>query len=78
MRHIGNIPHKNLVINVFKNDNKYILKVEIGPFEQIYKFLESDKIKGFQDIESMVNLEFTDSAFAIFDKMNAEYKKLII
>ncbi|MBX7163344.1 MAG: hypothetical protein K1X49_06595 [Saprospiraceae bacterium] len=78
MRHIGNIPHKNLVINVFKNDNKYILKVEIGPFEQVYKFLESDKIKGFQDIENLVNLEFTDSAFAIFDKMNAEYKKLII
>ncbi|MBK8153212.1 MAG: hypothetical protein IPK61_09265 [Saprospiraceae bacterium] len=52
--------------------------MEIGPFEQVYKFLESDKIKGFQDIESMVNLEFTNSAFAIFDKMNAEYKKLII
>ncbi len=73
MRIIGQIPHPSLLINVFKSGNKYILKLEAGPFEQCYKFIESDTITGFEDIRVFVDEKFLTEVFSIFDKMNSTY-----
>lgn len=44
MRLLGQIAHPTLLISVFKSAGKIILKFEIGPFEQTYKFLETEKL----------------------------------
>lgn len=77
MRILGQIPHPQLLISVFKSNNKFILKFEIGPFEQIYKFMESDVITGFDAVSNLVNDEWYKKVFAIFDQMNSNYKSLV-
>ncbi len=74
MRHLGQIQHPQLVINVFKSNNKFILKFEIGPFEQSYKFLESVTIDSFDSIRKLVTDQFMDNVISIFDQMNAHYQ----
>lgn len=77
MRILGQIPHAQLMISVFKSNNKFILKFEIGPFEQSYKFLESSEIDSFEAVQNIVTEDFIAKVFSIFDQMNGSYQKLI-
>ena len=77
MRILGQIPHPQLMISVFKSNNKFILKFEIGPFEQSYKFLESSEIDSLEAIQKIVTEEFIAKVFSVFDQMNESYRKLI-
>lgn len=74
MRILGQIPHPELIITVFKSGNKYILKFETGPFEQSYKFLESEIITGFEAIRLLVNDQLVHEIYRVFDLMNEKYK----
>lgn len=38
MRIIGNIQHPDIRITVFHMNNKFIVKMEAGPMEQVFKF----------------------------------------
>jgi len=76
MRILGQIPHPQLMISVFKSNNKFILKFEIGPFEQSYKFLESSEIDSFEAIQKIVTEEFIAKVFSVFDQMNESYRGL--
>jgi hypothetical protein len=76
MRLIGQIPHPTLIISVFKSNNKYILKFEVGPFEQTYKFLETDRLNDFEGIRQLVTEDCLSEVFRIFDTMNIHYKNL--
>lgn len=77
MRILGQIPHPQLMISVFKSNNKFILKFDIGPFEQSYKFLESSEIDSLEAIQKIVTEEFIAKVFSVFDQMNESYRKLI-
>lgn len=76
MRLLGQIPHPQLLISVFKSNEKIILKFEIGPFEQTYKFLETELIYNTESIASLVNEELIKKVFGIFDEMNKNYKAI--
>lgn len=76
MRIIGQIPHPDLNINVFKSGNKFILKFEVGPFEQSYKFLESDKLNSLEDLQNIIQEDLIKNIYSIFDLMNLEYKNM--
>mgnify|MGYP001275747172 CR=1 FL=1 len=76
MRLIGQIPHASLIISVFKSNNKFILKFEVGPFEQTYKFLETDRLNDLEGIRQLVTEDCIAEVFKIFDTMNHHYKKL--
>lgn len=76
MRILGQIPHPHLLINVFRSNNKFILKIELGPFEQVYKFMESDSINDFNSVSQLVTDDFLTSVFSIFDQMNLNYKSI--
>ena len=74
MRIIGTIPHPGFKISAFKNENKFIIKVEAGPFEQSYKFLESDEIHSFESLlKQWTKLQDTE-LIRVFDQMNYNYK----
>ncbi|MCC6754097.1 MAG: hypothetical protein IT266_08965 [Saprospiraceae bacterium] len=74
MRTIGQIPHAWLRITAFQSNNKYILKIEAGPFEQHYKFLESDRLRSFDDLAALVTDDFLAQVKNNFDEMNRAYR----
>ena len=76
MRILGQIPHPDLLISVFKSGNKFILKFEAGPFEQSYKFLEADRLSSFEDVQRLVNDEWIKEIYLVFDQMNSLYQAL--
>jgi len=76
MRLIGQIPHPKLLISVFKSNQKIIFKFEIGPFEQTYKFLETEQLNDLTSASVLVTEEWITDVFATFDEMNLHYKKI--
>lgn len=72
MRIIHQIPHPKLTINVFSWNEKYILKFEIGAYEQSYKINHLD-VNGVEDIERMVTEDFIESVMMRFVAMRKDF-----
>ncbi len=70
MRTVAEIPHSDFKITVFAWNNKYIIKLEKGNFEQTYKVSEMDT-NGDEDIHKLINDEsFIEAAKERFKNMN--------
>jgi hypothetical protein len=69
MRVIGEIPHPECKITIFHWNNKFLIKLESGPFEQTFKVHEFD-VAGEEEIKKMVNEEFIAQAMARFADMS--------
>lgn len=77
MRTVAEIPHVDFKITVFAWNNKYIIKLEKGNYEQTYKVSEMD-VSGDQDIFKLVNDEnFIQTAKAKFKEMNASLNEAL-
>lgn len=77
MRIIGYIDNKDFKITVFQNNNRFLIKFEDSYFEQTYKFMQSDHIKHFKDIEKLVDLQFILEVRNTFLKMYDDKEKMI-
>jgi hypothetical protein len=69
MRVVGEIPHPECKITIFHWNNKYLVKLELGPFEQTFKISELD-ITSEQDLQRIVNEDFISKAMARFADMS--------
>jgi len=70
MRTIAEIPHSDFKITVFAWNNKYIIKLEKGNFEQTYKVSEMD-MSGDDDVLKIIkDEEFINAAKERFKDMN--------
>ena len=68
MRVVDTIKHPVLKITIFHLNDKYAVKIENGPYEQIYKFRDStplDVIKG------TINEPFLQQVASIFKQMHS-------
>ena len=74
MRMLTQYSQDGLLISIMKANDKFILKFEIGPFEQVYKFLESEIISDTDSLRKLVDDSFVSKVFEIFDQMNTTYK----
>lgn len=72
MRIVEEIPHPQFKITVFSWNNKYILKIEIGQFEQVYKVNEMD-VAGLEDIHAMLTPEFLEKVMQRFVTMRSDF-----
>ncbi|MCU0430747.1 MAG: hypothetical protein MUF42_12350 [Cytophagaceae bacterium] len=71
MRTILEIPHPDFKVTVYAWNNKYIIKLEKGNYEQTYKISELD-VTGDEDIKAIIeDMEFVQSAKQRFIEMNA-------
>ncbi|HCM74891.1 MAG TPA: hypothetical protein DIS90_00820 [Cytophagales bacterium] len=68
MRVIGNIAHEKCNITFFHWNNRYLIKLEAGPFEQTFKIPEYD-LASEEDLNKIVTDEFIDQTMARFDEM---------
>jgi len=72
MREVATIPHEHYHIQIFNYNEKYILKIELGQFEQIYKLAEKD-IKDVEDIKKMITPELLSNALKRFVSMREDW-----
>ncbi len=73
MRIIANIPHPKLTISIFSMNDKYQIKFEAGPMEQIYKLAHSD-VNGVEGIKKLVDDAFLDQILQRFNDMYMAFK----
>jgi hypothetical protein len=69
MRVVKEIPHPECKITVFHWNNKYLIKLELGPFEQTFKINETD-ISGEDDVYKIISQDFIEDAMARFSDMS--------
>ena len=68
MRVVGEIPHPEVKITIFHWNNRYLIKLEAGPFEQTFKIEEYD-LSSEEEIKSIVNEEFIQQNIIRFNDM---------
>lgn len=72
MRLVKDIPHERYKIQLFSYNEKYILKIELGQFEQTYKIGQLD-VEGPGDVEKMITPELLSNALHRFLSMREDW-----
>ena len=68
MRVVGEIPHPEIKITIFQWNNRYLIKLEAGAFEQTFKIDQSD-ISSEEDLKMVVNEVFIQQSILRFNSM---------
>jgi hypothetical protein len=80
MRVVAEIPHPQFKISIFSWNAKYIIKIELSSFEQVFKIKETE-IGGLDDVLKLVNEPFLEGVMKNFLSMRTSfhesYKTLI-
>jgi hypothetical protein len=74
MRLITDIPHQKYKIQIFNYNNKYLVKIELGQFEQVFKIAEIDVI-GLEEVKSMITDELLENCIDRFISMRTDWEK---
>jgi hypothetical protein len=73
MRVVCDIPHPKYKIQIFSYNAKYIVKIELGQFEQVYKINESD-VMGLNDVKAMVTDQLLKNSVHRFVEMRDDWE----
>jgi CRISPR/Cas system-associated endonuclease Cas1 len=68
MRVVGEIAHPEVKITIFHWNNRYLIKLEAGPFEQTYKIQEYD-LSSEEEVKKVVSEEFIQQSMIRFQEM---------
>ncbi|MCC5922457.1 MAG: hypothetical protein JJT77_01625 [Crocinitomicaceae bacterium] len=74
MRVLEEIAHPRYKIQIFSYNAKYIVKIELGQFEQVYKIGETD-LMGLGDVKAMINEDFLKKCLPRFVAMREDWDK---
>ena len=72
MRVIEEIPHPKDKIQILNYNSKYILKIELDQFEQLFKIAELD-VFGIDDIKKMITNELLENSLDRFLSMREDW-----
>lgn len=72
MRVLEEIPHPKYKIQLFSYNAKYIIKIELGQFEQTFKIGETD-VMGLDDVKAMLTKDFLSSCLHRFVSMREDW-----
>lgn len=73
MRLIKEIPHDNYRITVHNYNAKYLLKIELGQFEQVFKIGETD-IMSLDELENMISPQLLSNCLSRFIQMREDWE----
>ncbi|MFT7343572.1 MAG: hypothetical protein ACI9XP_000146 [Lentimonas sp.] len=73
MRLVADIPHDRYKIQLFNYNSKYIVKIELGQFEQSYKIGETD-VMSIDEVKNMITPELLSGCLKRFLEMRAEWE----
>lgn len=68
MRVVGEIAHPDVKITIFHWNNRYLIKLEAGPFEQTFKIEEYD-LASEEEVRKIVSEEFIQQSIVRFSEM---------
>lgn len=68
MRVVREIPHPQVKITIFHWNNRYLIKMEAGAFEQTYKISEFD-IVSEEDVIALLDDDFMSQVLSQFNEM---------
>ncbi len=68
MRVVKEIPYPHFKITIFNWNNRYLIKLEAGSFEQTYKISELDVVSE-DDLLNLLDEDFLTQAVVRFDEM---------
>jgi hypothetical protein len=74
MRLIKEIPHEKYRISVHNYNSKYLVKIELGQFEQTFKIGETD-IQSLDELEKMLTTELLSNCLHRFLQMRDDWEK---
>ncbi len=72
MRLVADIPHPKYKIQVHNYNQKYIVKIELGQFEQVYKIDEGD-VGGLDELKNMITTELLTNCIQRFVQMREDW-----
>jgi len=75
MRVIAELPHPDMKITIMSMNQKFIVKMEKGPFEQIFKVPEMDLTDGVNSVFELLDEEFLTKTSKRFKEMSKDYKE---
>lgn len=73
MRVVADIPHPKYKIQIFAYNGKYMVKIELGQFEQMFKIAESD-VHGIEDVKRMITEELLLNSLNRFLTMRSDWE----
>lgn len=73
MRVIAELPHPVCKITIFSMNQKFIIKLEKGVYEQSYKLAEIDLTDGVNDVFKVLDDEFMKTVDERFKQMRADF-----
>jgi len=76
MRIIDSIPHASITISIFQMNDKYLVKFEAGPMEQVFKFTVAE-VKSVENLKKLINPEFIETCRVRFNEMYLQLKATI-
>jgi hypothetical protein len=74
MRVIADIPHARYKIQIFLYNAKYLVKIELGQFEQIFKIAETD-VNGVEELKRMVTEQLLRNSLDRFLSMRTDWEE---
>ena len=66
MRVVADIPHPEIKITLLAWNGKYLLKLELGPFEQTYKVSELEVTGGDEEVKRWLDEPFLQGSIELF------------
>jgi hypothetical protein len=74
MRLLKDIPHERYKIQLMSYNTKYILKIELAQFEQIYKIGETD-VNSLEEVEKMITPLLLSNCLKRFIDMRSDWEE---
>ncbi len=72
MRVIAEIPHPKYKIQIFNYNAKYIVKIELGQFEQLFKIAETD-VSDIEEVKTMITEKLLRNSLDRFLTMREDW-----
>ena len=73
MRVVAELPHPDCKITIFSMNQKYVIKLEKGSFEQSYKLSELDITDGVNGVFKILDDEFMSTIVERFNQMRQDF-----
>ena len=74
MRIIDSIPHESMTISIFRMNDKFMVKFEAGPMEQVFKFY-IEEVPSLESLKARITPEFIEKTRQRFNEMFLQMNK---
>jgi hypothetical protein len=76
MRLVKEIPHSHYLVQVHEYNGKYLLKITLDNYEQVFK-IPAGEIENLDELTTKLTHEFWSSCLHRFLLMRSDYEKFI-